>query len=433
MIEIWDERPDKPFDRDTTPRLERAELARRGVTDVAAALALVPDVTVREAGRGGRQIDVRGARRSAVKLLIDGVAVDDPFYGNFDLASLPATDLAQLRVATTPASPIDGAGGPGGVIELHTTDAIGAAELVARANAATAPGGGVAVTGRHAMTDTWAVRASAAGELGATTFALPGDDLGRRGSPERVGGAAPRAPGRSTPGGGGRRLRPGARLRRAAGRRGHSRSDADRSRGHRAGQRPARSDPRPVAATGQRLRPRHDPRDLVLPRSDPDHADRRGRSARQSRRVRGDRHPRPGPADPRDRRPPPRHRGGAGRGSERRDPGPLDGGRGRGRRSARDRAGAARRRAWLGGADRGRRPGPPRGQADRALRPRSPRERDRDGGAQGPTADPARALPGRAGRRADRRAERLRRGQGRAGWRRPSRWRRRPGSGPATA
>lgn len=174
MIVIWDERPDKPFDRDTTPRLERAELARRGVTDVAAALALVPDVTVREAGRGGRQIDVRGARRSAVKLLIDGVAVDDPFYGNFDLASLPATDLAQLRVATTPASPIDGAGGPGGVIELHTTDAIGAAELVARANAATAPGGGVAVTGRHAMTDTWAVRASAAGELGATTFALPG-------------------------------------------------------------------------------------------------------------------------------------------------------------------------------------------------------------------------------------------------------------------
>lgn len=173
-IEIWDERPDKPFDRDTSPRLDRAELERRGVADVAAALAVVPEVTVREAGRGGRQLDVRGARRSAVKILIDGVTIDDPFYGNFDLASLPTTDLAQVRLSTTPASPIDGPGGPGGVLELHTTDAIGAAELVARAHAATSPGGGFAVTGRHGLAEGWAVRASAAGELGATAFAVPG-------------------------------------------------------------------------------------------------------------------------------------------------------------------------------------------------------------------------------------------------------------------
>jgi outer membrane receptor protein involved in Fe transport len=125
VIEIWDERPDKPFDRDTQPRQDARELARRGATDVAAAIAYLPDVVIREAGRGGRQIDIRGARRSAVKILIDGVAIDDPYFGNFDLSSLPTTDLAQVRVSTAPASPIDGPGGPGGVVELHTSDAIG--------------------------------------------------------------------------------------------------------------------------------------------------------------------------------------------------------------------------------------------------------------------------------------------------------------------
>src|SRR5690348_11257264 len=62
-IEIFDERPDKPFDRDTEVRLTGAELAARGATDLASALALLPDVTIREAGRGGKQIDIRGGRK----------------------------------------------------------------------------------------------------------------------------------------------------------------------------------------------------------------------------------------------------------------------------------------------------------------------------------------------------------------------------------
>jgi len=110
-------------------------------------MEVLPDVTVRAAGRGGRQIDIRGARRSAVKVLIDGVALDDPYFGNFDLGSLPTTDLAQVRVSTAPASPIDGPGGPGGVVELHTADAFGDAEVLARATAATARAAVIAATG----------------------------------------------------------------------------------------------------------------------------------------------------------------------------------------------------------------------------------------------------------------------------------------------
>src|SRR5215211_6955840 len=105
-IEIYDERPDKPFDRDTEVRLTGEELAARGAVDLGTALALLPDVSVREAGRGGFNIDIRGARKGAVSILIDGVLVSDPYYGTFDVSTIPITDIVQIRVATTPQSPI---------------------------------------------------------------------------------------------------------------------------------------------------------------------------------------------------------------------------------------------------------------------------------------------------------------------------------------
>ena len=74
---------------------------------------------MRDAGRGGFNIDIRGARKGAVSVLIDGVLVTDPYYGTFDVSTIPITDIVQIRVSTTPQSPIDGPGGPGGVIEVH--------------------------------------------------------------------------------------------------------------------------------------------------------------------------------------------------------------------------------------------------------------------------------------------------------------------------
>ena len=132
VIEIFDERPDKPFDRDTEVRLTGEQLAARGATDLATALALIPDVAVRDAGRGGFNIDIRGARKGAVSVLIDGVLVTDPYYGTFDVSTIPITDIVQIRVATTPQSPIDGPGGPGGVIEVLTRDGVGDQIVIAR-------------------------------------------------------------------------------------------------------------------------------------------------------------------------------------------------------------------------------------------------------------------------------------------------------------
>src|SRR5678809_1066585 len=58
-IEIYDERPGKPFDRDTEVRLTGEQRAARGAVELGTALALLPDVTVRDAGRGGFNVDIR--------------------------------------------------------------------------------------------------------------------------------------------------------------------------------------------------------------------------------------------------------------------------------------------------------------------------------------------------------------------------------------
>src|SRR2546423_11347770 len=96
-IPIYDERPDKPFDRDTEVRLTGEQLAARGATDLGSALALLPDVTIRDAGRGGMNIDIRGGRKGSVSVLIDGVLVRDPYYGTLDVTAIPITHLVHIR------------------------------------------------------------------------------------------------------------------------------------------------------------------------------------------------------------------------------------------------------------------------------------------------------------------------------------------------
>lgn len=174
-IEIFDERPDKPFDRDTEVRLTGAQLAARGAVDLATALALLPDVTVRDAGRGGFNVDVRGARKGAVSIVIDGVLVTDPYYGTFDVSTIPITDIVQIRVATTPQSPIDGPGGPGGVIEVHTRDAIGPQLVIGRLTADSLPSLGMTGTARIPLVRRLALRLSASGQGGARDLELPSD------------------------------------------------------------------------------------------------------------------------------------------------------------------------------------------------------------------------------------------------------------------
>lgn len=173
LIEIWDERPDKPYDRDTQVRVTGEVLAERGATDLASALALLPDVNVRDAGRGGLIIDIRGARKGAVRVLVDGVSVSDPYYGTFDVSTIPITDIVEIRVSTSSQSPLDGPGGPGGVVEVHTRDAIGQRLVVTRLASDTLPTLGASVTGRTALRPHLAIRLSTAALWSLREFELP--------------------------------------------------------------------------------------------------------------------------------------------------------------------------------------------------------------------------------------------------------------------
>ncbi len=172
-IVIFDERPEKPFDRDTEVRLTGEQLAARGAIDLGTALALLPDVTVRDAGRGGFNVDIRGARKGAVSVLVDGVLVTDPYYGTFDVSTIPITDIVQIRVSTAPQSPIDGPGGPGGVIEVLTRDAIGPQLVIARLTGDSLPSFGITGTARVALAKSLALRVSASGQASGQDFATP--------------------------------------------------------------------------------------------------------------------------------------------------------------------------------------------------------------------------------------------------------------------
>jgi outer membrane receptor protein involved in Fe transport len=178
VIVVWGARPERPFDRDTKLRLTGTELRKRGINNVAEALDMLPEVTVRAAGRGGRQIDIRGARKGSIKILLDGIAVSDPFYGNLDLSAIPVTDIAEIRVSASPASPIDGPGGPGGVIEILTRDAIGPGNVRARVTGSSEPSLEASATGRTMLTEHLAARVSASVVTGRQDFVvLPGETM----------------------------------------------------------------------------------------------------------------------------------------------------------------------------------------------------------------------------------------------------------------
>lgn len=164
-VHVRAKRLSEPARVDTALRITGEELAERGVTNLAQALELVPDTTVRPQGRGGYQVNIRGARKGSVMILVDGVPLSDVYNGNFDLTSIPATDVAEIRVSLTPASPLDGPGGNGGVIEVRTRAATGDRELRGDFQSSDAPSGYGAITMRGGLPGEVYARLSGGGNV----------------------------------------------------------------------------------------------------------------------------------------------------------------------------------------------------------------------------------------------------------------------------
>jgi outer membrane receptor protein involved in Fe transport len=170
----------RPKRDDGTPMivLTARELADRGAQNLKEALELIPEIQVRQGGMGTR-FDMRGAKPRSVLMLIDGVPVDEPYNGAYEISSIPITDIVEIRVQLAPASPLEGPGGDGGIIEVQTLRAMGNKRILARAVGGSLPYGEAAATGRTPLNESQSValRASVGGHYAEPAYPVIAPDM----------------------------------------------------------------------------------------------------------------------------------------------------------------------------------------------------------------------------------------------------------------
>lgn len=105
-----------------------AELRRQGVTRLADALQELPGVSVVRSGSfgGTTSLFMRGGDSRYVKVLVDGVPVNDP-GGAVDLSTLTTDNVDRIEVVRGPASVLYGADAVAGVIQIFTRRGAGPA------------------------------------------------------------------------------------------------------------------------------------------------------------------------------------------------------------------------------------------------------------------------------------------------------------------
>jgi len=121
-----------PVDQSVAPAavtvLRGEDLRARGVVMVSDALASVPGLTLVRSGSFGATTSLfaRGGESDYVKVLIDGVPVNNP-GGTFDFASLTTDNLDRIEVVRGPASVAYGSDAVTGVVQLFTRRGTGPA------------------------------------------------------------------------------------------------------------------------------------------------------------------------------------------------------------------------------------------------------------------------------------------------------------------
>lgn len=107
--------------------LERSDIARLPVMNIADALEWVGGLDVRQRGSGGTQVDlgIRGAGYEQTLILLDGVRMNNPQTGHFNF-DLPVVleDIERIEVVRGPGAGQYGPNGNAGVINLVTRKAV---------------------------------------------------------------------------------------------------------------------------------------------------------------------------------------------------------------------------------------------------------------------------------------------------------------------
>jgi len=105
--------------------LQSSELELLGIQDIYEALSLVPGVEISMEASGARQILFRGVReKGEVKLLIDGVAVNNSYRGSiYYYLDFPIELIERIEVIRGPGSVLYGSNAISGVINIITKNA----------------------------------------------------------------------------------------------------------------------------------------------------------------------------------------------------------------------------------------------------------------------------------------------------------------------
>ncbi|HEX6965772.1 MAG TPA: TonB-dependent receptor [Gemmatimonadaceae bacterium] len=108
------------------------ELRARGITTVAEALRSVPGAEVAQSGSFGAttSLFLRGGESDYVKVLVDGVPVNDP-GGAFDFAQLTTDNVDRIEIVRGPASVLYGSDAMTGVIQIFTRRGAGPSRAAA--------------------------------------------------------------------------------------------------------------------------------------------------------------------------------------------------------------------------------------------------------------------------------------------------------------
>ncbi len=114
------------------------QLRRRGVTSVATALQSLPGVTFAQSGSFGgvTSLFLRGGESKYVKVLVDGVPINDP-GGAIDFGGLTTDNIERIEVVRGPASVVYGADAVTGVIQIFTRRAAGDTRAIVSARGGT--------------------------------------------------------------------------------------------------------------------------------------------------------------------------------------------------------------------------------------------------------------------------------------------------------
>ncbi|MDB4907584.1 MAG: TonB-dependent receptor [Gemmatimonadetes bacterium] len=115
-----------------------AQMQALGITHVSQALEQVPGAMLNRVGSfgGATSLFLRGGESKYVKVLIDGVPVNDP-GGAYDFSALTTDNLERIEILRGPASVLYGADAVTGVVQLFTKRGAGAPSMTASARAGT--------------------------------------------------------------------------------------------------------------------------------------------------------------------------------------------------------------------------------------------------------------------------------------------------------